>query len=66
MNIDDRCNAFWAGRSINFYQKGGFGQCLNTAFADVVIHEYGHGIDDAIGGIVNGGYSEDLETLLQF
>lgn len=64
VNIDDRCNAFWDGRSINFYQKGGFGQCLNTAFADVVIHEYGHGIDDAIGGIVNGGYSEGFGDAL--
>ena len=39
-NIDDSCNAFYNGSSINFYQAGG--GCNNTSFADVIWHEYGH------------------------
>jgi hypothetical protein len=55
-NINQTCNAFWNGSSINFFKSGN--GCPNTAYADVVMHEYGHGIDAAKGGIVNGGYSE--------
>lgn len=39
-NIASSCNAFYDGSSINFYQNGG--GCNNTAFSDVVHHEYGH------------------------
>jgi len=39
----DVCNAFWNGSSINFYAAGG--GCVNMAtMADVVMHEYSHGI----------------------
>lgn len=55
-NINSTCNAFWNGSSINFFKSGG--GCPNTAYSDVVMHEYGHGIDAVKGGIVNGGYSE--------
>ena len=55
-NINDTCNAFWNGSSINFFKAGN--GCPNTAYSDVVMHEYGHGIDAVKGGIVNGGYSE--------
>lgn len=47
VNVDGTCNAFWSGwdRSINFFRAGG--QCPNIAqIADVVWHEYGHGITD--------------------
>ena len=44
MNIDDTCNAFWDGGSINFYQSGG--GCSNTGeLAGVFDHEWGHGLD---------------------
>ena len=56
VNIASSCNAFWNGSSINFYQAGG--GCPNTAYSDVVHHEYGHGIDHWRGGILDGGYSE--------
>ncbi|MCE9620695.1 MAG: hypothetical protein K8R92_12410 [Planctomycetes bacterium] len=39
-NIADTCNAYYDGVSINFYSAGG--GCNNTAFGDVVAHEYGH------------------------
>ena len=56
VNIGSSCNAFWNGSSINFYKAGG--GCPNTAYSDVVHHEYGHGIDHWRGGILDGGYSE--------
>jgi hypothetical protein len=55
-NINATCNAYWDGSSINFFKSGN--GCPNTAYSDVVMHEYGHGIDSAKGGILNGGYSE--------
>lgn len=56
VNIANSCNAFWNGSSINFFRAGG--QCPNTAYSDVVLHEYGHGVDHRKGGILDGGYSE--------
>ena len=42
VNIDDTCNAFSDGNSINFYRAG---DCENTGLiADVVYHEFGHSV----------------------
>lgn len=62
VNIANSCNAFWNGSSINFFQAGG--ACPNTAYSDVVMHEYGHGVDAVKGGIVDGGYSEGFGDAL--
>jgi hypothetical protein len=62
VNINQNCNAFWDGSSINFFQAGS--GCVNTAYADVVLHEYGHGVDDVIGDIIDGGYSEGFGDAL--
>jgi hypothetical protein len=44
MNINQNCNAFWNGSTINFYRSGG--GCANTGeIAGVFDHEWGHGID---------------------
>ena len=59
-NINQTCNAYWDGSSLNFFRAGG--GCPNTAYSDVAMHEFGHGVDAANGGIANGGYSEDLAT----
>lgn len=41
VNIAQNCNAFYDGKSINFYQANM--SCQNTALLqDVVFHEYGH------------------------
>jgi hypothetical protein len=56
VNINSTCNAYWDGSSINFFRAGS--GCPNTAYSDVVLHEYGHGIDQWRGGILDGGYSE--------
>ena len=51
VNIDDQCNAFSDGVTINFYQAGG--GCENTGrIADVIYHEYGHSIH--ANAIING------------
>ncbi|MCA9772425.1 MAG: hypothetical protein KC466_08450, partial [Myxococcales bacterium] len=44
VNIADTCNAFFSPltQDINFFQAGG--GCPNTAYSDVVYHEYGHAI----------------------
>jgi hypothetical protein len=43
VNIANTCNAFWDGTA-NFYRSGG--GCNNTGeIADVVYHEWGHGLD---------------------
>ena len=45
MNINNTCNAFWNGSTVNFYRSGG--GCFNTGeIAGVFDHEWGHGIDD--------------------
>jgi hypothetical protein len=60
------CNAFYNGSSINFYADGN--GCLTYAnVADVVYHEYGHGINDKYyqsqssifqNGGMNEGYAD--------
>jgi hypothetical protein len=56
VNINQTCNAFWNGSTINFYRSGG--GCRNTGeLAGVFDHEWGHGMDDndANGVISNSG-----------
>lgn len=49
VNINNQCNAFWNGYSLNFYQSGG--GCANTGeIPGVFLHEWGHGIDSNTGG----------------
>lgn len=43
VNIPSTCNAYYVNRTVNFYLEGG--GCNNTGrIADVISHEYGHGI----------------------
>jgi cysteine-rich repeat protein len=59
VNIDDLCNAFYDGVSINFYRAGG--PCENTGrLADVVFHEYGHGFHHHAIIAGAGGFDEAL------
>jgi Secretion system C-terminal sorting domain len=59
-NVDEvgTCNAFYDGSSINFYELGG-GCNATSLIADVVYHEYGHGINDnyyqSLGSSFNNG-----------
>jgi hypothetical protein len=58
------CNAFYNSNEVtlNFFQAGG--GCPNTAYSDIVLHEYGHAVDDDQGGILDGGYSEGFGDVL--
>lgn len=67
-NIDvvGECNAFYDGNSINFYPAGG-GCNATSLLKEVVIHEYGHGINDKYyqsqgafynNGAMNEGYAD--------
>ncbi|MEY2981168.1 MAG: hypothetical protein RL562_1395, partial [Planctomycetota bacterium] len=63
VNIASTCNAFYTGNTINFYATGG--TCNMTAFDSVIYHEWGHGIDDAFGGISQtDGLSEGWGDIL--
>jgi Zn-dependent metalloprotease len=63
---DGDCNAFYNGNSINFYYQGA--GCASTAYlADVLYHEYGHGVTDQFwtangtnfnNGAMGEGYSD--------
>jgi Zn-dependent metalloprotease len=59
---DGNCNAFYNGSSINFYTTGSGCNALSYV-ADVIYHEYGHGIsdkfwDDNGSSFDNGGMGE--------
>ncbi|MCB0810230.1 MAG: hypothetical protein KDB96_13205, partial [Flavobacteriales bacterium] len=66
VDVGGNCNAFYDGSSINFYAEGN--DCQSYAqIAEVVYHEYGHGINDNyyqdngsffINGAMNEGYAD--------
>ena len=63
VNLDQTCNAFWDGTSLNLFSAGD--DCANTGnIADVMYHEWGHGLDDNTGGIEDGGYSEGFGDIM--
>jgi MYXO-CTERM domain-containing protein len=67
VNIDDVCNAFSDGTTINFFRSGG--GCENTGrIADVVYHEFGHSLHaHAIiegAGAFDGALSEGISDYL--
>ncbi len=73
VNIDGKCNAFWSSGaySLNFFRAGKVAlrdgsvlDCPNTAYLDVVMHEYGHAVDTALGGMLDAGYSEGFGDAL--
>ena len=66
---DGTCNAFYDGTSTNFYQDGG-GCPATGLFNDVVMHEYGHGVNYDLyaglgdpGGMNNGAMQEGYADL---
>ena len=61
VNINDNCNAYYDGYSINFYTSGG--GCANTAFSTVVHHEYGHHLVN-VGGSGQGQYGEGMSDVM--
>ncbi|RJP41649.1 MAG: hypothetical protein C4547_01470 [Phycisphaerales bacterium] len=61
VNLNQTCNAFYNGGSINFFASGG--NCNNTGFSSVVYHEYGHHLV-ATGGSGQGQYGEGMGDVL--
>ena len=67
VNHSKHCNAYWDGETINFFTAGEYDgkTCANTGMiADVVYHEWGHGLDDNTGGIEDGALSEGFGDAL--
>jgi hypothetical protein len=68
VNIDSSCNAFFDGNSVNFFRSSG--ACNNTGeIADVMQHEWGHGLDFATlldPGSFEGARSEGLSDVVAF
>ena len=63
VNLRKTCNAHWDGRSINFYS--GSNKCANTGLlADVIYHEWGHGLDARTGGIKDRAFSEGFGDII--
>lgn len=67
VNLDDICNAFWDGESMNFFVAGQ--GCENTGrLPDVVYHEFGHAVhQNAIipgVGFMNVAFSEGISDYL--
>jgi hypothetical protein len=58
VNINQDCNAYYTpGRpSLNFFKESR--RCSDTGRPGIGAHEYGHFVDDMLGGIKNGGMSE--------
>ena len=58
IDVEGECNAFYDGQSVNFYDLAG-GCNPTSLIADVVWHEYGHGINDyyysSLGANFNNG-----------
>ncbi len=61
VNINNFCNAYYDYSSINFFRAGG--GCANTAFSNVVHHEYGHHLV-AVGGSGQGAYGEGMSDCI--
>ena len=59
VNLNQTCNAYWNGSTLNFFKSGG--GCANTGMiAGVSLHEFGHGIDqnDGTGTAADGATGE--------
>ncbi|MCG3123602.1 MAG: hypothetical protein GIKADHBN_02023 [Phycisphaerales bacterium] len=65
VNINSSCNAYFDGSSINFFRAAG--GCVNTAYADIVSHEYGHFVVNRLGLAQNAfgeGYGDSCGVLI--
>lgn len=67
VNINDACNAFWDGDTVNFFRAGG--GCNNTGrISSIVYHELGHGyhqfLTNNIVGSVGEGTGDFLSALM--
>ena len=68
VNLNQTCNAFWDGNAVNFFRSGG--GCNNTGeIADVMQHEWGHGLDqftNPAGTQYDGARGEGFADVVAF
>jgi len=78
VNIDNAttnypCNAYWKfdDNTLNFTRATGQDRksdCPNKADSSLIFHEYGHGVDDELGGVhdmaLSEGFGDSLSILL--
>ncbi len=61
VNLNQTCNAYWNGSTLNFFKSGG--GCGNSGeLPSVSLHEYGHGLDsnDGTGSPPENGSGETV------
>ncbi len=64
-NLTRTCNAHWDTLfgTVNFYS--GDGRCANSGLiADIIYHEWGHGLDANTGGIIDPAFSEGFGDIV--
>lgn len=66
VDLPRTCNAFWNGKSINFFVAGN--GCNNSGrIFDVIAHEWGHGLDQNLPGDgIDGGLGEFIGDMISF
>lgn len=66
VDLPRTCNAFWNGKSINFFVAGN--GCNNSGrIFDVIAHEWGHGLDQNLpGDNIDGGLGEFIGDMISF
>ncbi len=67
VNINDSCNAYWDGETVNFFRSGN--GCNNTGrISSIVYHELGHGyhqyLTNNVVGSVGEGTGDFLSALM--
>lgn len=63
VNINDNCNAFWDGQTVNFFRSGG--GCNNTGrISSIVYHEFGHGYHQFLTNNIVGSVGEGTGDFL--
>lgn len=63
VNLNDVCNAYWDGQSVNFFAAGG--GCQNSGrIASIVYHEFGHGYHQALTSRLVGSVGEGTGDFL--
>ncbi|MCA9551137.1 MAG: M36 family metallopeptidase, partial [Myxococcales bacterium] len=63
VNLNDTCNAYWDGETVNFFRSGG--GCNNTGqISSIVYHEFGHGYHQNLTRNVVGSVGEGTGDFL--
>jgi hypothetical protein len=64
VNLPKNCNASFMSADVSLNFRAAGGGCVNTAYPDIVVHEFGHAIDFVNGGKLDDGYGEGFGDAL--